>query len=82
MIYIKRFLWALGWVPVFILALTLGFASMLLLPLIGLFYYIKNGDVETTPDKYLPLHQSIQLEDAYRKLEPKLLTKKIKKNGL
>ena len=72
MIYIKRFLWALGWVPVFILALTLGFASMLLLPLIGLFYYIKNGDVETTPDKYLPNCWPTQLENVYRELEPKL----------
>jgi hypothetical protein len=72
MIYIKRFLWVLGWVPVFILGLTLGFASMLLFPLIGLFYYIKNGDVETTPDKYLPIRCSIQLENVYRKLEPKL----------
>ena len=71
MIYIKRLLWALGWVPMFIIGLALGLASMLLCPLIGLFYYIKNGDVETTPDKYLPLYLAIQLEDAYRKLEPK-----------
>ena len=72
MIYIKRFLWALGWVPVFILALTLGFASIFLFPFIGLFYYIKNGDVETTPDKFLPIRCTLQLEDEYRKLEPKL----------
>lgn len=71
MIYIKRFIWALGWIPMFIVGTILGFANMLLFPLIGLFYYIKNGDVETTPDKYLPLRWSIQLEDAYRKLEPK-----------
>ena len=72
MIYIKRFFWALGMVPVFILGLIVGLAGMLLFPFIGFFYYIKNGDVETTPDKYLPIRLSIQLEDIYRKLEPKL----------
>ena len=71
MIYIKRFIWALGCVPMFILGIILGFINMVLFPFIGLFYYVKNGDVETTPDKYMPLHLAIQLEDAYRKLEPK-----------
>lgn len=72
MIYIKRFLWALGCVPVFIFGLILCLINMLLFPLIGLFYYIKNGDVETTPDKYLPIRWPVQLENIYRKLEPKL----------
>lgn len=71
MIYIKRFLWALGWVPVFIFGLILCLINMLLFPFIGLFYYIKNGDVETTPNKYLPIQWTIQLEKVYRKLEPK-----------
>ena len=71
MIYIKRFLWALGWVPMFILGLILCLIGMFLFPFIGLFYYIKNGNVETTPDNYLPPRWTIQLENVYRKLEPK-----------
>jgi hypothetical protein len=72
MIYIKRFLWALGWVPVFIIELILCLISIFLFPFIAIFYYIKNGDIETTPDKYLPIRQTIQLENVYKKLEPKL----------
>jgi hypothetical protein len=71
MIYIKRFIWAFGWIPVVIFGLILCLTNMLLFPFIGLFYYIKNGDVETTPDKYLPIHWPIQLDNVYRKLEPK-----------
>ena len=72
MIYIKRFLWALGKVPVFILGIILSVVSIVLCPLIGLFYYIKNGDVETTPNIFLPMYSAIWLDDAYKKLEPKL----------
>ncbi len=71
MIYIKRFIWALGWVLVSVIGLILCLISMLLFPFIGLFYYIKNGDVETTPDKFLPIRCTMQLENEYRKLEPK-----------
>ena len=55
MIYIKRFLWALGWVPVYILG------SMLFL--LGVFVF--------PPDKFLPPHLPTQLENVYKKLEPK-----------
>lgn len=72
MIYVKRFVWMLGWVPVFIGGLILCLISMFLCPLIGLFYYIKYGDVEITPDKFLPMYSTIWLTDAYKKLEPKL----------
>jgi hypothetical protein len=72
MIYIKRFIWALGIIPVFILGLILILVSMFLFPFIGFFYYIKNGDIETTPDRYLPPRLAIRLENVYRKLEPKL----------
>jgi len=71
MIYIKRTIWALGWVPAFIIGLILCLVSMISFPFIAMFYYIKNGDVETTPDKFLPMRCAIQLENAYRKLEPK-----------
>ena len=71
MIYIKRILWALGWIPVFILESVLGLSSIFLFPFIGLFYYIKNGDVETTPDKYLPMMLAIHLGIVYKRLEPK-----------
>ena len=71
MIYIKRFLWALGWVPAFIIGLILCLISVFSFPFIAMFYYIKNGDVETTPDMYLPMYCAIQLENMYRKLEPK-----------
>ena len=72
MIYIKRFLWALGWVLVFTLGSILFLIGIFLFPPISLFYYIKNGNIETTPDKYLPICWPIQLENVYRKLEPKL----------
>ena len=72
MIYIKRFLLALGWVPVFIIGLVLCLVSMFSFPFIAMFYYIKNGDIETAPDKFLPISCTLQLENKYRKLEPKL----------
>lgn len=72
MIYLKRFIWILGWVPVFIIGLILCLTSMVLCPFIGMFYYIKNGDMETTPDKFLPMYSAIWLESIYKKLEPKL----------
>ncbi len=68
MIYIKRFLWALGWVPMFIIGLILCLVSMFSFPFIAMFYYIKNGDVETTPNKFLPMLCVIQLENVYIKL--------------
>lgn len=71
MIYIERFLWVLGWVLVYTLGSVLFLVGIFLFSSISLFYYIKNGDVETTPDKYLPDQLPIQLENAYRKLEPK-----------
>lgn len=71
MIYIKRFLWALGWVLVWTLGSILFLVGIFVFPPISLFYYIKNGDVETTPDKYLPNCWPTQLENKYRKLEPK-----------
>ena len=71
MIYIKRFLWVLGWVPIFIIGLILCLISVFSFPVIAMLYYIKNGDVETTPDKFLPMYCTIQLEKVYRKLEPK-----------
>lgn len=72
MIYIKRFIWILGLVPVFIIGLILCLTSLVLSPFIGIFYYIKNGDLETIPDKFLPMYSAIWLEGAYKKLEPKL----------
>lgn len=72
MIYIKRFLWALGLVPMFIIGLILCLVSIFLFLFAAMFYYIKNGDVETTPDKFLPMYCALQLENKYRKLEPKL----------
>lgn len=72
MIYIKRFLWALGWVPTFIIGLILCLISVFSFPFIAMFYYIKNGNIETTSDKFLPMYSVIWLENAYRKLEPKL----------
>ena len=71
MIYIKRFIWALGYLPVFMIGLVLGIVQMISFPFIGLFYYIKNGDIETTPDKFLPIKNTIWLEEFYKKLEPK-----------
>lgn len=71
MIYIKRFLWALGWVLVWTLGSILFLIGIFMFPPISLFYYIKNGDVETTPDKYLPDCWPTLLENVYRKLEPK-----------
>jgi hypothetical protein len=77
MIYIKRFLWALGWVPMFIIGLILCLVSIFSFPFIAMFYYIKSGDVETTPDKFLPMCCTLQLENKYRKLEPKSRKKEI-----
>lgn len=72
MIYIKRFIWALGWILVYALCCILFLVGIFVSPPISLFYYIKNGDVETTPDKYLPDCLPTQLENVYRRLEPKL----------
>lgn len=72
MIYIKRFLWALGWGLVLTLGSILFLVGIFLFPPISLFYYIKNGDVETMPDKYSSDYWPMQLENVYRKLEPKL----------
>ena len=72
MIYIKRFLWALGYVLVFIVISVLGVISLFLSPVIIFFYYIKNGDIETTPDIFLPFRCCEKLDTMYKKLEPKL----------
>lgn len=71
MIYIKRFLWILGWLPVIILGSVLIVISIFTyLPVVS-FYYIKNGDIETTPDFFYPIYPGALLERNYKKLEPK-----------
>ena len=72
MIYIKRFLWALGYIPIFIVISMLGIISLFLSPVFAFFYYIKNGDIETTPDIFLPFRWCEKLDNMYKKLEPKL----------
>ena len=69
MIYIKRFLWLLGYPIMFICVLCIFVVWMIIIyPLLGAFYYIKTGDCENIPfDTLKPVDVII---GAYNKLEP------------
>ena len=49
MIYLKRALYAIFFIPVFIIAYIFFVLCIIFYPIIGMFYYIKTGDVENTP---------------------------------
>jgi hypothetical protein len=70
MIYIYRFIWIVGYCLLLVLEFLLLFVMILIYPLIGIFYFIKNGDVESTP--FLPVTPSMWMDKEYLKLLKKL----------
>ena len=53
MIYLLRFLWVIFYVPVFIVELIMFCLFIATRPIVALFYFIKNGDLESVPDNLL-----------------------------
>ena len=47
--YILRTLWLIGYIPIFIFIGILFFIMLIIYPLIGAFYFIKTGSLESCP---------------------------------
>ena len=69
MIYIYRFLWMIFYIPIFILELILFGLSIPFFIFVCAFYYVKTGDVENTPNIFIPLRLVIWLDDKYKELQ-------------
>ena len=66
MIYICRFIWLIGYVPLFILECIMIFILLLTYPFVGVFYFIKTGSCENIP--YYFITPVMDLDDRYKKL--------------
>lgn len=70
MIYIYRSLWVVGYVPLFILELFAFILTLFTYPIVGVFYFIKTGNVENIP--YEPILPMLWLDGKYKKLLNKI----------
>lgn len=66
MIYIYRFLWLVGYVPVFMISIFAFILTIFTYPIVGAFYFIKTGNAENIP--YEPILPLVWLDDKYKKL--------------
>ena len=57
------------YIPIFILELILFGLSIPFFIFICVFYYIKTGSVENTPDIFIPLRLVVWLDDKYKELQ-------------
>lgn len=69
MIYIYRFLWMVFYMPIFVLELILFGLGIPFFIFVCAFYYVKTGDVENTPDIFIPLRLVVWLDDKYKELQ-------------
>lgn len=54
MIYIYRALWVLFYIPVLILKLVIFIIGILIFIIANFIWYVKTGNVENTPDIFIP----------------------------
>jgi len=59
-----------GYVPVFMISLFVFILTILTYPIVGVFYFIKTGNVENVP--YEPVLPLVWLNDKYKKLLNKI----------
>lgn len=70
MIYIYRFLWLLFYIPIFFIELIMFSLMLLTLPIIGIFYFIKDGHLENTP--YQIINPIMYVDVKYKELLDKI----------
>lgn len=68
MIYIYRILWLIFLIPSFIVEFLLFTISIPLFIIAGMAYFIKTGDVENTPDIFIPGYIAVKLYYTYQDL--------------
>ena len=68
MIYIYRTLWLIFLIPLFIIEFLLFAISIPLFIIAGTVYFIKTGDVENTPDIFIPGYMATKLYYTYQDL--------------
>lgn len=66
MIYLKRILWLIGYIPVFIAEGIFMIISLMLLPFVVFFYFVKDGTWETC--NFNPGCISEWIEEKYKSL--------------
>lgn len=72
MIYVYRTLWLIFYVPIFITEILLFAVSIPLFIIGSIIYFIKTGDIENTPDIFVPFKMSIMLDYWYKDLLEKI----------
>ncbi len=66
MICIYRFIWLIGYVPIFTLEVLVLLLMIFTYPILGAFYFIKTGDVENIP--FTPVEPAIWIDEKYHSL--------------
>lgn len=61
--YIFRTLWLIGYIPVFVIEMCLFVITLLTYPLVGAFYFIKDGNCEMIP--YVPEDLVLWMDNKY-----------------
>lgn len=69
MIYIKRILWVLFYLPALVITSILFFLVLIWFPCVVAFYYIKDGNIDNFPEK-LCLWNPDAIFDWYQELKP------------
>lgn len=78
MIYLKRLLWLIGAIPVYLIVLFFIVLQGLFIPFLVFFYFLKDGEIDSWMDSdYNPIIVSAFLCDKYDELLD-FLNKKIK----
>ena len=69
MIYIYRILWLLFYIPIFIFEMAMFTLSIPVFFIACAVYYIKTGNIEETPDGFLPWEAVVKIDYWYKGLQ-------------
>ena len=69
MIYIYRALWYLFYIPVLIIEFVICTIGIPVYIMAGFIWYVKTGDVENTPDKFIPGNLVSAIDYFYKDLQ-------------
>jgi len=80
MIYLYRFLWVMFYIPVIVFTFLIFILSIPIFALVRLFYFIKTGDEDCTPDEPIPFELVALIFSWYTNILEKIEEKYENKN--
>ena len=69
MIYIYRTLWVLFYIPILIIEMVIFVIGIPVYIMAGFIWYVKTGDVENTPDIFIPGKLVLTIDYFYKDLQ-------------